>query len=194
MPSRPQAVPRQALQERVAAAILEAAARVLLVRGEQASMTDVAAAAGVARATVYRYFPNRQSLLDELARSAVRSAGDRLASARIDEIPVADGITRAVRALVDVGDLFVVLARERLRPDGEQFERHVVGPLRALVERGQSTGEIRADVPSAWLAAALIGVVVNVVSSPVQHGREDTVAAITSVYIDGARHPGSAAA
>jgi TetR/AcrR family transcriptional regulator, mexCD-oprJ operon repressor len=194
MPSRPQAVPRQALQERVAAAILDAAASVLLTRGEQASMTDVAAAAGVARATVYRYFPNRQSLLDELARSAVRSAGDRLASARIDEIPVADGITRAVRALVDVGDLFVVLARERLRPDGEQFERHVVGPLRALVERGQSSGEIRADVPSAWLAAALIGVVVNVVSSPVQHGREDTVAAITSVYIDGARHPGSAAA
>jgi TetR/AcrR family transcriptional regulator, mexCD-oprJ operon repressor len=194
MPTPPHAAPRQALQERVAAAILEAAARVLLVRGEQASMTDVAAAAGVARATVYRYFPNRQSLLDELARSAVRSAGDRLASARIDEIPVADGITRAVRALVDVGDLFVVLARERLRPDGEQFERHVVGPLRALVERGQSTGEIRADVPSAWLAAALIGVVVNVVSSPLQHGREDTVAAITSVYIDGARHPGSAAA
>jgi hypothetical protein len=36
--------------------------------------------------------------------------------------------------------------------------------------------------------------VVNVVSSPVHHGREDTVAAITSVYIDGARHPGSAAA
>jgi TetR/AcrR family transcriptional regulator, mexCD-oprJ operon repressor len=194
MPTPPHAAPRQALQERVAAAILEAAARVLRVRGEQASMTDVAAAAGVARATVYRYFPNRQSLLDELARSAVRSAGDRLASARIDEIPVADGITRAVRALVDVGDLFVVLARERLRPDGEQFERHVVGPLRALVERGQSSGEIRADVPSAWLAAALIGVVVNVVSSPVQHGREDTVAAITSVYIDGARHPGSAAA
>jgi TetR/AcrR family transcriptional regulator, mexCD-oprJ operon repressor len=194
MPTPPHAAPRQALQERVAAAILEAAARVLLVRGEQASMTDVAAAAGVARATVYRYFPNRPSLLDELARSAVRSAGDRLASARIDEIPVADGITRAVRALVDVGDLFVVLARERLRPDGEQFERHVVGPLRALVERGQSSGEIRADVPSAWLAAALIGVVVNVVSSPVQHGREDTVAAITSVYIDGARHPGSAAA
>jgi TetR/AcrR family transcriptional repressor of mexCD-oprJ operon len=191
-PSR--AVPRQALQERVAAIILEAAARVLIARGEQASMTDVATAAGVARATVYRYFPNRQSLLDELARSAVRDAGDRLAAARIDEIPVADGIARAVRALVDVGDLFVVLARERLRPEGEQFERHVRGPLRALVERGQAAGQIRADVPSAWLADALIGVVVNVVSSPLQRGREDTVAAIAGVYIDGARQPGSAAA
>ena len=194
MPTPPHAAPRQALQERVAAAILEAAARVLLVRGEQASMTDVAAAAGVARATVYRYFPNRQSLLDELARSAVRSAGDRLASARIDEIPVPDGITRAVRALVEVGDLFVVVARERLRTEREQFERDVGGPLRALVERGQAAGDLRSDIPSAWLTDSLIGVVVGVVSSPLHHGQEDTIAAITSLYIDGARHPGVAAA
>jgi TetR/AcrR family transcriptional regulator, mexCD-oprJ operon repressor len=194
MPNRAQALPRQALQERVAAAILDAAASVLLTRGEQASMTDVAVAAGVARATVYRYFPNRQSLLDELARLAVRSAGERLAAARIDEIPVADGIARAVRALVEVGDLFVVVARERLRPEREQFERHVGGPLRALVERGQAAGDLRRDVPSAWLTDALIGVVVGVVSSPLHRGREDTVAAITSVYIDGARHPGVAAA
>ena len=194
MPTSPSAAPRQALQERVAAAILDAAARVLLTRGEQASMNDVADAAGVARATVYRYFPNRQLLLDELAGLAVRSAGERLAAARIDEIPVADGITRAVRALVEVGDLFVVLAREHLRPEGEQFERHVGGPLRALVERGQAEGDIRGDIPSAWLTDALIGVVVSVVSSPLQRGREDTVAAITSVYIDGARHPGVAAA
>src|ERR671939_391446 len=89
MSTQPHAAPRQALQERVAAAILDAAARVLLARGEQASMNDVASAAGVARATVYRYFPNRQALLDELAELAVSSAGERLASARIDEIPVA---------------------------------------------------------------------------------------------------------
>jgi TetR/AcrR family transcriptional regulator, mexCD-oprJ operon repressor len=33
------------------------------VRGEQASMADVAAAAGMARATVYRYFPNMNAAL-----------------------------------------------------------------------------------------------------------------------------------
>jgi TetR/AcrR family transcriptional regulator, mexCD-oprJ operon repressor len=188
------AVPRQALQERVATAILEAAASVLLTRGEQASMNDVAVAAGVARATVYRYFPNRQTLLDELGARAISSAGERLAAARIDEIPVADGIARAVRALVDVGEPFVVLARERLQPDAEQFEHHVGGPLRALVERGQAEGELRADVPSAWLTDALMGVVVGILSSTLQRGREDTVAAITGVYIDGARRPGAAAA
>ena len=40
------------LHARVSAAILEAAAAVLAERGEQASMADVAAAAGMARATV----------------------------------------------------------------------------------------------------------------------------------------------
>src|ERR687897_916229 len=52
------------LRERVARAILESAAGVLATRGEDASISDVAAAAGLARATVYRYFPNRQALLE----------------------------------------------------------------------------------------------------------------------------------
>ena len=77
---------KQALQERVAGAIVEAAARVLALGGEQASMNDVAAAAGVARATLYRYFPSRQALLDELGRVAADEAGSRLASARIEEV------------------------------------------------------------------------------------------------------------
>ena len=80
-------VARQALQQRVATAILDGAARMFAVQGEQASMNDVAAAAGVARATVYRYFPNRQALVDELALAAVSDADTRLTAARIDEVP-----------------------------------------------------------------------------------------------------------
>ena len=193
MPTPP-AAGRHPLQERVAAAILEAAASVLVAQGQHASMTDVAAAAGVARATVYRYFPSRQVLLDELADLAVGSAASRLAAARIDEISVPEGIARAVRALVDVGDPFIVLARERIRPGGEEFERAVAGRIRALIERGQSTSAIRDDIPSAWLTDALVGVVVNVLSSPQPRGREDTVAAVTSLFIDGARATRPAAA
>ena len=111
-----QPAPRPALQQRVAAAILDGAARMFAVEGEQASMNDIAAAAGVARATVYRYFPNRQALLDELAHAAVSDADARLASARIDEVDPEEGVVRAVRALVDVGDSFVLLARARVDP------------------------------------------------------------------------------
>src|SRR5919109_2802674 len=133
---------KQPLQEPLAAAILEAAARVLAKGGEQASMNDVAVAAGVGRATLYRYFPSRQALLDELARIAADDAGVRLASARIEEVAAGEGIKRAVRALIEVGDPFVVVARERVRPDPEQFEQSVTEPLRRLFERGQLAGEI----------------------------------------------------
>jgi TetR/AcrR family transcriptional repressor of mexCD-oprJ operon len=183
--------PRQALQERVSAAILDAAARVLAARGEQASMSDVATAAGVARATVYRYFPSRQALLDELARFAVRDAAQRLASARIDEVATEEGVRRAVRALVDVGDYFVVLARERVQPEAEELERGVAAPLRSLFDRGAATGEIRSDIPSLWLTNSLVSLVVGVLRSTPTLGKEDTIAAITRLFFDGARAPRS---
>ena len=189
IPTPLHAGPRQALQQRVSAAILGAAARVLASRGEQASMNDVAAAAGVARATVYRHFPSRQALLDELARLAVRDAAERLASARIDEVAAEEGVRRAIRALVDVGDPFVVLARERVRPDPEQFERGIAAPLRRLFERGASGGEIRPDIPSSWLTSSLVGLVVSALASTPTRGKEDTITAITGLFFDGARAP-----
>jgi TetR/AcrR family transcriptional regulator, mexCD-oprJ operon repressor len=181
---------RQPLQQRVAAAILDGAARILAVQGEQASMNDVAAAAGVARATVYRYFPNRQALLDELARAAVSEADEGLASARIDEVSPEEGVARAVRALVDVGDSFVLLARERVRSDPERFERRVIQPLRQLFERGQAAGDIRPDIASARLTESLIGLIVGVLTSTPALGKEDIIATITGLFLDGARARG----
>ena len=178
---------RQVLQERVAAAILEAAARVLATGGEQASMNDVAAAAGMARATLYRYFPSRQALLDELARVAADEAGARLASARVEEVAAEEGVRRAVRALIEAGDPFTVVARERVRPDPEQFEERVLEPLRRLFEHAQGAGEIREDIPKTWLTDALVGLVVSVLSSRPLLGREDTIAVVSALFLDGAR-------
>jgi TetR/AcrR family transcriptional regulator, mexCD-oprJ operon repressor len=184
------AAPRQTLQQRVSAAILDGAAQILAVQGEQASMNDVAEAAGVARATLYRYFPSREALLDELARAAASDLDARLASARIDEVAPEEGIARAVRALVDVGDPFVLMARERPRSDPERFERTLARPLRRLFERGQGTREIRDDITSARLTQALIGLIVGVLTSTPSLGREDMTATITGLFLDGARARG----
>lgn len=179
--------PRQALQERVAAAILDAAARVLADRGEQASMTEVATAAGVARATVYRYFPSREALLRRVGELAVDDAGARLAASRIGEVAPDDGVARAVRALADVGDAFIVLARERVEPDRRQFEAAVIEPLRELFDRGQAAGAFRTDLSTSWLVEAFVGLIASVLAARPKLGREDTIAAITSLFLDGAR-------
>jgi AcrR family transcriptional regulator len=170
---------------------VEAAAGALAEQGEQASMSDVAAAAGVARATLYRYFPNRDALLEAVGRLALDDAGDRLAAARLDEVALADALQRAVRALVGVGDGFVVLARERTRADISGFDERIGAPLRALIARGQDAGEVRGDVPAAWLTEALFGLIVSVMGAAPALGTDDTIAAISSVFLDGARGEGT---
>jgi AcrR family transcriptional regulator len=175
----------QTVQERVHAAILDAAAEVFARRGSGASMADVATAAGIARATLYRYFANRQALRRELVRSAVTDAAGRLRAARLDEVSVSEGVTRAVRALVDVGDSYVILAREQPRP--KQFERSIGAPLRALFERGQLAEEIRNDIPAAWLTESLLGLIVSALLSSHRLGSEDTVAVTTKLFLDGSR-------
>jgi TetR/AcrR family transcriptional repressor of mexCD-oprJ operon len=181
---------RQPLQQRVTAAILDGAARVFVVAGEQASMNQVAEAAGVARATVYRYFPNRDALLDELIRVALDEVDRRLASARIDEVDPEEGITRSVRALVEVGDLFIVLARERKRSDPEQYERRLTVPIRRLFERAQKLGDIRADISTGRLSESFVGLITGLLTSPAPLGTEDLIAMITTLFLDGARARG----
>lgn len=183
----PESAPRQALQQRVVTAILDGAAEIFALRGEQVSMNDVADAAGVARATLYRYFPNRETLFDELAESAASDLAARLTSARIDEVAPEEGLARAVRAFVDVGPSFVLLARERRRSDPERFERQFTLPVRQLFERGQASGDIRADIASARLTESLVGLIVGALTSTPPLGKEDMIATMSSLFLDGAR-------
>jgi AcrR family transcriptional regulator len=70
-------------------------------------MADIAAAAETTRATLYRYFPGRESLIRALEAVANEEAGSRLAEANLDQVPVEEGLARATRALVSVGQDFM---------------------------------------------------------------------------------------
>jgi len=174
------------LGARVATAILESAAAVVARRGDGASMADVAAAAGVARATVYRHFPSRRALLDELQRRAAADVGARLRAARILEVPAHEAVARAVRALVEAGDNTMLLVAARLGDEPEGFERDVMAILGAAFERAQDEGRIRADVPASWLAESVLGLVGSAFRASPGMGREDMVGTVTSLVLDGA--------
>jgi AcrR family transcriptional regulator len=163
--------------------ILEAAAEVLASR-EGASVGDVAVAAGISRGTLYRYFPTRESLFAALEAAADEEARVRLAEANLDRVSVDEGLARATRALVAVGEHFIVLLRER-RPPEPSFSE----PLAALLQRGQADGEISSDCPVEVLVEALL-VLVGVCTRTgraIGMGAEDISATALRLFLDGAR-------
>ena len=188
----PDPLSRGALQERVLQTLLDAAARSFARRGAAASMSDIAAEAGVARATVYRYFGNRGALEAAVAERGIGQARSALRAGRIEEVDVAEGIRRAVRTLYDIGDGLVVMLRRRADGDLPAFDAGVAGPLRRVLDAGQRAGAIRDDVPAAWLAESLLGLVSHAVAVPPATGKEDTLASIAGLFLDGAGTAGRA--
>jgi TetR/AcrR family transcriptional regulator, mexCD-oprJ operon repressor len=165
--------------------ILSAATAVLASR-QSASMAEVAAAAGIARATLYRYFPTREALLRALEAAANEEAGRRLAGANLDEVPVEEALARATRALVAVGADFIVLLRERRPP-----EPGFTAPLAALIERGRENGQLRSDVSVATLVESLLALIGACVRTgeAAGMGAEDMSSAALRLFLTGARPP-----
>jgi TetR/AcrR family transcriptional regulator, mexCD-oprJ operon repressor len=163
--------------------ILGAAAGVLAAR-DASGMAEVAAAAGIARGTLYRYFPTRESLLRALEAAANEEAGRRLAEANLDQIPVEEALARAARALVAVGEHFIVLLRERRPP-----EPGFTAPLGALIERGRKEGRIRSDVPVACLVESLLVLVGACVRTgrAAGMGSEDISSTALRLFLTGAQ-------
>ncbi|WP_369045422.1 TetR/AcrR family transcriptional regulator [Sinomonas sp. P10A9] len=68
------------------------AVRDLMARGEDPSVSDVAEAAGISRTTAYRYFPDKESLLN----AAMPQTGER---SLLGEHPPSDVVERMARTL-----------------------------------------------------------------------------------------------
>ncbi|HZD00943.1 MAG TPA: TetR family transcriptional regulator [Actinomycetes bacterium] len=169
------------------AAITGAAAH-LLARHEEATVAAVAQAVGIARGTVYRHFPTRQALLTAVLDRALRQAERHLEQANLAAVPVAEGLARAVRALVSLGDDFLVLFRERLLAGHEVAAFSLVA---ALVERGREGGDLRRDLPQSCQLEALFALVHTCVraSELAAAGPEDVSATALRLFLEGSKPP-----
>ena len=73
--------------------IFESALRIFTERGfHEATMDEIAAASGVAKGTVYRYFESKEDLLDQLLKATSRRIAERFASAFVSGGDVVDQI------------------------------------------------------------------------------------------------------
>ena len=168
-------------------AILETAAR-LLAEGD-ASMVEIAAAACVGRATLYRHYPTREALLAALAAQALDEMAERVADAGLEQTSVVEGIERVARVFLTVADRYVVLVRERVRPEPDEAERRLGGPLRAVFERGIREGVLRSDLSPQAQLRLFSSLVTGALEAGLQRelGIEETAATLASFFLEGAR-------
>jgi AcrR family transcriptional regulator len=144
---------RRAVGDRNRIAILEAAIGVLGADPD-AGIAEVAAAAGVGRATVYRHFASRDDLIEALRLHAGEEARQRFAEARVDEGDPAEALERMVAAMFALGDRYRVIF-----PPEQQLKRRrsevLLKPLTRLIARAQAEGAIDPELPPAWVVASL---------------------------------------
>ncbi len=176
------ALGRRADARRNIAAILEAALA-CLSRNPEASVGDIAAAAGVGRVTLYGHFSSRAELVEAVLKRSVEEAEQVLGG-----VDLAGDSREALALLVDHAwrhidryrALQVVAHREL---SGERIRARHDGPLRRirpLIERGRRDGTFRTDLPASWLMSTFYSVL-HSAADEIAAGRMDAADAAPTI-------------
>ena len=143
-------------------AILDAAER-LLLRGEQPTISAVANEAGVSRPTVYTHFPDRPAILQALVERTVQHTMAAIKSAEPGHGPAGDALARLIRAAWEQlanHDQIAHAAANELSGDAMRAAHHNARSVIAdLVKRGRRDGSFRTDLPTSWLATAVLALI-----------------------------------
>lgn len=138
-------------------AIVQAAAE-CLGRNPDASLSEIARAAGVGRVTLYAHFTSRAEVVDAAMSRVLDRGNEVLGAVDLTGDPLL-ALERYIEAgwhLVDQAQALLAAAQREL-PAGRIRELHA-GPaarVEALVARGRAEGAFRTDLPIAWLINVL---------------------------------------
>ncbi|WP_194894370.1 TetR/AcrR family transcriptional regulator [Catenulispora pinisilvae] len=129
--------------------ILDAARSLFAERGLEASMREVARYAEVGPATLYRRFPTKQALIDDVFADEVRACRQIVVDGCADPDPW-HGFASVIEQLtvLNVQNQGFVDAFMSANPHSPAFAHHraaLVSRLRTLVTRAKRTGQLRHD-------------------------------------------------
>lgn len=163
--------PKRADARKNIAAILDAATACLAVDPD-ASINDIAAAAGVGRVTLYGHFPNRAALVAQVVDRAMERSNTDL-----EAVDLRGDVREALGRLLEAtwhgthryGGL--VLAAQAALPDRDLREAHDKPAQRVLrlLRRGRRDGSVRTDMPLDWQVTTIQGVI-HAASAAVHRG------------------------
>jgi TetR/AcrR family transcriptional regulator, mexCD-oprJ operon repressor len=185
-------VVRTTKRDRTTIALLEAAASVFSEQGAGARIADVAEAADVGLATLYRHFPNREALLAALMDYALDETSERLAAADLENVSFAEGVARVCRALVASRSKYALLAKMVDHVDKGKAEPRLGDPIRSLLRRGLAEGSVREDLSEDEMTvvlSALVQAASHLVSQG-QAGLERAATIASSVFLNGTERVG----
>ncbi|SES45352.1 TetR/AcrR family transcriptional regulator [Actinokineospora terrae] len=132
-------------------AILDAAVTVLTA-DPAASLADIAAAAGVGRTTVHRYFPERADLTTALQQMGWEHVVQATRRARLTEGTGAEGLDRLCQEYFELGNV-LMLVFNYSAPDGDvtwECDPDNQSVL-DLITRGHHDGSIDPTLTGPWI-------------------------------------------
>jgi AcrR family transcriptional regulator len=184
------APPKRADARRNKETLLDAAATVFVTSGVEAPVRDIAAAAGVGTATIYRHFPTRADLIIAVYRHQVEACAEAgpalLASCAspfaalgrwidlfVDFLVTKHGLAAALRSNESGFDLLHAYFLDRLVPVCAQ-----------LLEAAVAAGEIRSDLEAVELMHGVGNLCIGADSDPHYDARR-----LVALLVAGLRQP-----
>lgn len=176
--------------------ILDAAVRVFAHKGFHTSRVgDIAEEAGVAHGLLYHYFSSKDEVLETIFRENWGILVERIHAVEESGEPAREQLRHVAAILLRTWrhepDVVRVLVREIVRsPEvGQRIDdlEKPIDAIQRIVERGQQTGEFRADLDSRLAGIVFYGGIDELLTGWVL-GRlpdgDDTVAAAESMLVD----------
>ena len=139
-----------------------------------ASMTQVARRAGVARATVYVHYPTREALIEAVRERSFAEVAAVIAEAQPGWGEPLEALVRVVAAawrhLGRYHGLVAITTSTQAPEELHGQHASALAPLLPLIRRGQRSGALRGDVPATWHLGMLLALM-HAASAELRAGR-----------------------